>query len=96
MQIWELEPSNFEHSSWRISRFKDRAVIRAASEKRAREIAGRAFESAAKGNLGDDTPLPVWSNAALVKARRLEGSKYPEDGPEAILEPPQYDHEWKR
>ncbi len=96
MLIWELEPIDTEHHNWRASTYQGRLVIRAPDEERARWIASLALDSAVETVLGEDTIFSPWGDKQLVAARRLEEGQYSEAGPEAILDPSEYDHEWQR
>ena len=93
MSIWELTPINSTDTNWRASRYNGPVVIRAPSEERAREIAGRTFQRAAELEPGETVPICPWDYEGLVRCRQLEESDYSEDGPEAILDPAEYGRE---
>ena len=88
MKTWKLTPidpslPNWEHSTWGSA-----VIVRADSDERAREIAALAFGIWAE-NVHLGTP---WHYEQLVAAEQGED----QDGDEAILEPADYDHEWRR
>ncbi len=93
MSIWELTPINSTDPNWRASRYNGPVVIRAPSEKRAREIAVRTFQRPVKREPGETVPNCPWDYEGLVRCRQLEESDHSEDGPEAILDPAEYGRE---
>ena len=87
MPIWRLTPHQLTSPCWAASQHTGMAIIRAATEREAREAAMQAF--------GRDVPdIPwhanPWRQLALVTCEPLHASGYPETGPPAILEPPGY------
>lgn len=92
MQIWELIPKELDHPNWQRSPdVRCRVVIRASTENRARDIARLTFDK------GHEKPLACpWTDPVTVAVKALEGTEYPLDGPEEILEPSMWNHEWLR
>ena len=87
MPIWQLTPLDPTAPEWVASNYVGRAVIRAATERDARQAAVQAF--------GKETPgVPwhahPWRQLVLVVCENLINSGYPEAGPTAILEPAEY------
>lgn len=91
LPIWELKPIALANHNWSSSRWKERALIRASNEQRAREIADRAFAIAAEKLPGSTTPLSPWIYGDLVEVRSVELEGWSQDGEEAIIEPMGYD-----
>ena len=87
MAIWELLPTDKESPHWRHSRYKERIVVRAPSEDKARELVTPKLYDAAKTIPGGDTPENPWRRSDLVVCKLLKDSRYDEDGPDEILEP---------
>jgi hypothetical protein len=87
MPIWRLTPHQLTSPCWVASQHTDIALIRAATEREAREAAMQAF-----GREVPDIPWHAnpWRQLALVTCEPLHTSGYPETGPPAILEPPGY------
>jgi hypothetical protein len=61
-------------------------LVRAGSERRARELALLAFAIAVDTRAGRGS-APPWRDADRVHARVVDDFPYPADGPEGILEP---------
>jgi len=96
MPIYELVPIDPDDRSWKRSTYCGRVIIRARDEARARQIAKLAFDIAALPVSGENLPHCPWHYENMARCCRLEESRYAENGPEAILEPAEYDQEWKR
>ncbi len=88
MPVWELEPIDPDDFNWRASTYKGRVVIRAPDEDRAREIAILAFAIGTRRELHEGVPFCPWDHEDKVRCRQLTDPRYPEDGPEEILERP--------
>ncbi len=95
MAIWQLDPIDPKDHNWRASTYSRRVIVRAPTEERARHIATLAFGIAAERTLGMEVPLIPWDYGNLVECKKIEAC-YQEERAEAILEPAEYDHEWKR
>lgn len=93
MKVWRLAPVDLDHRNWLASTRKGPLVIRAIGERRARQIASMACGIATKRVPGEPMAVNPWRIETMVAAEQVEGDA---DGPEAILEPPEYDHEWRR
>ena len=94
MKIWRLEPIDLTSPHWERSTHRGRLIVRAADEERARTLAKLAFDKASEHQHAEPNPLlPPWSQEELVACVLLEGSVYPDDGPEGILEPEHVDHD---
>jgi hypothetical protein len=94
--IWQLDPIDPTDHTWRASTYSRRVIVRAPTEEKARHIAFLAFRIAAQSIPGTEVPLTPWDYEYLVECQKIEAGPYQEEGAEAILEPAEYDHEWKR
>ena len=93
MPIWRLDPIDTTSAHWDASAYRSRVIARAADENRARTLAKLAFGIAVtRHHPGQDTIYPPWGQEELVACVRVDDSKYPDDGPEGILEPEHVDH----
>ncbi len=87
MPIWQLIPLDPTAPAWVASNYVGRVVIRAPTEREARQAAVQAF--------GKETPgVPwhahPWNRLALVQCDELHQSGYPPLGRTAVLEPAGY------
>ena len=96
MKIWELQPIDLSHHNWRASTYSGSVIIRAPDKERARRIAMLAFGIATERKLGEEVVFSPWGDDTVVGIQEKTGSGYPDNGPEAILDPAEYDHEWQR
>ncbi len=96
MAIWQLDPIDPTDHIWRASTYSRRVIVRAPTEERARHIALLAFRKAAEHIPRMEVPVTPWDYEHLVECQKIEGGSYQEEGAEAILEPAEYDHEWRR
>jgi DNA-binding XRE family transcriptional regulator len=95
--IWQLSPVDPSSLNWKASIYCGDLIIRAASERRAREIAGLALAIAVGRVPGGNTITNPWNRlVAEATCERLSKSAYEEDGPDAILSPEEYDEGWPR
>lgn len=86
MPIYLLSPIelNEHHDDWKCSSRRDPILIRAQTERRAREIASTmSVEATSDGSVH----LSPWVNESLVAHARETNTGYPEDGKDEILEP---------
>jgi hypothetical protein len=91
MPIWKLTPINLNDRNWAASTHKGEAIVRAESEKHARDLACLAFVIATHRVPGTTVKVIPWRLSELVTCERLEDSEYPEEGPEGVLVPEVYD-----
>ncbi len=96
MAIWRLEPIDTTNHNWRASSYVGSVLIRAADEQRARVIATRAFGIAARLVAGMDVPVIPWDYDGLSDCSRANDTTFAEEGPDEILDPAQYEDEWRR
>ena len=90
--IWQLSPVDPSSLNWKASIYCGDLIIRAASERRAREIAGLALAIAVGRVPGGNTITNPWNRlVAEATCERLSKSAYEEDGPDAILSPEEYE-----
>ena len=87
MPIFELMPIDLGHINWRASMVWDQAVIRAEHEMDARLLAANTFQVAATRAVGEQVPIPPWTDPALVDCRELDDTEWEADGPPAVLFP---------
>ena len=87
MPIWQLIPLDLTSPCWAASQYSGIAIIRAATEREARQAAMQAF-----GREVSDVPWHAnpWRQLTLVSCERLQQSEYPDTGSTAILEPQGY------
>ena len=96
MPIWKLVPINQTDPNWEASTHKGSVIVRAATEKAARERAQLAFTIATQVRPGEATKITPWKYGDLVDGHTITDSRYPEDGPEEILEPEHGESEIRR
>jgi len=87
MPIWRLTPRDLDSPLWAASNYHGIAVVRAATEREARQAAMQAFGKALANVPWHAHP---WRQLALVTCEELSNTGYPETGPTAILEPTEY------
>lgn len=99
MQIFKLQPhkDTLDSEHWQASTFKKPVTIRATNEDSARQDANLAFGIAVeKKGLAQTTPVMPWGKIiGLVECIELNDSSYSTDGEEEILDPAEYNDEWK-
>lgn len=94
--IWRLSPIDPNSINWKASIYCGDLIIRAPSERRARQIAYLALGIATSRTLGQKIISNPWNRlVGEATCDRLDDSNYKTDGPEAILFPEEYDAEWK-
>ena len=96
MPIWKLDPIDLTDQNWAASRRKGPVIIRAPTEDRARQIAQGAFAIGVSPTPGTELPFSPWKYPNLVTCQPDTSTEYDEDGPDAILDPADYDHDWAR
>ena len=89
MAIWKLKPIDLSHRDWEASTYRKEVevIIRADSEKRARQVATSAFLIATEVIPGEKVKTNPWSQAALVSVVEVKDKNYPVTGKEEILGP---------
>ena len=87
MALWRLTPQNLTSPLWAASQHTSIAVIRAATEREARQAAMQAFGREVPGIPWHANP---WRQLALVVCEPLREAGDAETGPPAILEPQGY------
>lgn len=96
LKIYKLEPyaDTLDSLHWQASTYQGPVTIRAATEDRARMIAMQAFGIAVEVTApGQETAVNPWCRPiGLVDCREMESDN---DNEEAILDPADYDDEWK-
>ena len=96
MPIWKLDPIDLTDRNWAASRRKDSVIIRAPTEERARQIAQSAFAIGVSHTPGTELPVSPWKSPNLVTCQPDTSTEHGEDGPDAILDPANYDNDWAR
>ncbi len=95
--VWRLNPIDPDSLNWKASIYCGELIIRAPSERRARQIAGLALGIAVRRIPGQRTISNPWNRlVGEATCERLVDSKYKDEGQDAILFPEEYDVEWKR
>lgn len=95
--IWRLSPIDPDSLNWKASIYCGELIIRAPSERSARQIASMALGIAVSRTLGQQTILNPWNRiVGEATCERFENSEHEDIGPDAILFPEEYDFEWKR
>lgn len=95
--IWRLSPVDPESLNWKASIYCGELLIRASSERRARQIASLALGIATSRVPGQQTITNPWNRlVGEATGERVDKSEHKNEGPEAILFPEEYDMEWKR
>lgn len=94
--IWRLTPINPSSLNWKASTYCGELIIRAVSERRARQIAGLALNIAVEYVRPGPTISNPWNRiVGEASCERRAKSEYDDEGPEAILFPEEYDDEWR-
>ncbi len=96
MSIWRLEPIDTTNHNWRASSYVGPVLIRAADEQQARALATRVLNVAAEHARGSKLPVNPWNKVELVSCSRANDTTFAEEGPDEILDPAQYEDEWRR
>jgi DNA-binding XRE family transcriptional regulator len=95
--VWQLAPVDLASDNWKASTYKGEIIVRAPSERRAREIATLAC-TIARARLPTGRPaLNPWNRmTGEATCERLNERYLLESGSEAILSPAHLDDEWRR
>ncbi len=88
MPIWKLTPLDLLDPNWEASSHQGIAIVRARDEADARSTAAKAFDVKTRFGPRKGQKLPPWKRAALVKAERVDDTRYEAEGPAAVLDPP--------
>lgn len=95
MQLWRLTPIDLSDPHWEASVYRAPVTVRAETEERAREIAALAFGTAVRVWPSKGPRYVPWRHTALVACRTLEDASFKREGPEEILDPADYDQDWR-
>jgi hypothetical protein len=87
MAIWRLSPIEPADPAWAASAHNGPVVVRAASERAARQLAEQAFGVKTRFAPGSGVKPPPWLRPSLTRAERLDRSPYSVDGPATVLHP---------
>jgi hypothetical protein len=87
MPVWRLTPTNLADPNWEASSHRAAAVVRAANEAAAREVAAAAFDVPTRFAPRSGAKFPPWSSPALVKAACIDDARYESEGPAEVLDP---------
>ena len=87
MPIWELRPVDLTDPNWEASTYRGKAVVRARSERLARETAERAFGVKTRFAPKKGAIAPPWKRPDLVATELVETSIYNPEGAAAVLYP---------
>lgn len=94
MPIWKLTPIDLFDGTWGSSSHKGGATVRAPSEDIARSIAAITLGGAQMVVFGQMIAEQPWRNPMHVRAERVDGSQWSEDGPILVLDPPGYEDDY--
>jgi hypothetical protein len=87
MAIWKLTPVDLADACWDSSSHRGIALVRAASEAKARELAEKAFGVKTRFPPGGGIKPPPWLRASHVRAERVDDPMYDPEGPPEVLRP---------
>lgn len=90
MAIWKLEPIDTRSDHWATSMHKGTVIVRAPTEDIARQLATRAFEIKPAQGASLNALITPWVQRDLVQCTSVRHSKFQEDGPATVLDPPHY------
>lgn len=96
MPIWRLTPIDLTEPHWEASVYRAPVTVRADSEERARQIADLALSIAVSVRPGEGPRFSPWTHRFLVECRKVDDPAVVGEGPEAILDPADYDEDWRR
>lgn len=94
MTIWKMVPGELNNLQWQVSVFQGEVIIRAESEERARDVLGYCFWKTGQSGSANMAG-PPWNRPNLVTASEYTDGKFPAEGEEEILAPPQAVALWK-
>lgn len=95
-RVWKLIPVDSTSRNWDASTYRGELIVRADSERRAREIATLTLSIATSRKLGEPLATNPWNRiVGEVKCERILDAEFSEDGPEAILYPAIHNREWE-
>lgn len=86
MPIWRLSPINLSDPNWEASSHRGAAVVRAASEEAARDMAQNAFGVKTRFQHTGAAVTP-WKRAELVRAEPIQDDRFDPKGPAGVLLP---------
>jgi len=87
MKIWQLTPTDDPATDWRASNSRGHAIVRASSERRARQAAHIAFAVATTRELGAAISSCPWTDPIRVRCTELTTGEWPSEGRTEILVP---------
>jgi hypothetical protein len=88
MPIWKLTPTNLRDTAWQASTYKGEVLVRAADERKARQLAAATLRTMVLVRLVQHTAWTTpWGQPHLVRCSREYQSIYPEAGPAEVLWP---------
>lgn len=87
MAVWRLSPVDLTDPDWEASSHRGVSIVRAPDEKGARDAAEKAFGVKTRFQPGRGVKAPPWKRPSLVKAERINNTRYEPDGPTEVLEP---------
>ena len=94
--VWKLTPVDPASRNWDASTYCGELIVRADSERRAREIATLTLLIATSRKLGEPLAINPWNRiVGEVQCQRILDAEFPENGPEAILYPAIHNREWE-
>ncbi|MEW6331238.1 MAG: hypothetical protein AB1560_07245 [Pseudomonadota bacterium] len=89
MPIWKLTPKDINSRDWEASIYRGVVIIRAESERRARQIASNTFGIATEVKLGERIAINPWGQSLHVSAATIFDNKYHDSGNEGVVGPPE-------
>ncbi len=86
MPLWKLMPIDRLDPNWETSTHRGGVIVRARTERDARDVAAKAFGVATRFPPGRGIKVPPWTRSALVRAERIDDERYPADGDDEVLQ----------
>jgi hypothetical protein len=84
MRVWRLLPIDPHAEVWQASTHKGPALVRAETAERARQLASARFTGGASTR---STAAAPWEDDGMVRAEVADEPRYPDHGPEGVLDP---------
>ncbi len=90
MPLYKLSPKNLDDLNWRCSIVRKPVIVRAENCDKARTVCMNKFGIVL--DLAGPIPKDPWLLPLLVECQEIEDPRWPADGPDKILDPPDYEY----